>query len=128
MSLEELSISMFEIVGWLVAYLVITEIIFIFLSREDVDYEKDFDYDIHGGLSWFPTKILSLMSSGVIMLIQFFVLFPKSSEQSTMQYSRLIPEFSIIVGIGLFFLANKYVYEKILYKGKQNEPEEEDEE
>lgn len=87
-----------ELIGWIGAGILISEIIFILLIK-NVQSE-----------SWIHTKVIALMLGGVFTLIQSTIVFELGSETlytGNSNYMNLLWEVLIIGGIVLFFWLNK---------------------
>ncbi len=90
-----------ELILWIVASVVVVEIIFILFLKHD-------DY---GELHWVGAKFLAIFIGVIFMLIQGGIVFGFEGEikEAVANYMNLLYEGIIILGIFLFFYLNKQV-------------------
>ena len=98
-----------ELILWLIAGFVISEGIFIFGIKMEFEMAED---------SWVSWKFFSFMLGGLFMSIQFMVIFCVCDpnllwDLSNPHYIWLLYEFLIILGVYVFFKANKIIVDLI---------------
>jgi len=88
-----------EFILWILAWLVVSEILFIIM------YKRDWLYYI----GWVAKKIYSLMLGFCFMLLQLAILCPSYLTEIplVLHYERLLYEVAVIVVIGIYFRLNK---------------------
>jgi len=85
-----------EIWLWIIAGIVVSEIIFIFAYKNDW-----FGINNQSGGCWIGTKVLSLIFGCFFVFVNSLFVFC-----GTTNYINLLWFYSVIVGIGLLFLIN----------------------
>mgnify|MGYP001558973119 CR=1 FL=1 len=102
-----------ELIWWGITFLAISEIIYIFLLKNEPKKKREGE--------WLAVKVISLLLSGFFLLIQGAILFDWNNK--IMIYSRLLWEFGILLlwefGIlimiysrlvmGIFFRMNRWI-------------------
>lgn len=105
---------------WIIAGIVLSEIIFIFWYRhacknEGNEFKGLFTFDSD---DWWIIKILSLLIGGFFTFFQFVITCVSSCGEETFvcpihHYEYLLYEFLVIVVVVLFFMFNKWLIKKI---------------
>lgn len=94
-----------EILLWIVAYVILSEIVFVILLKR-----SNKEYSFLNGIHWCVLKILSFVFVGVFMLIQEGIVFGNGDHfTGTPHYINLFYELLIIAGITLLFLMDKAI-------------------
>lgn len=100
-----------EFIGWLVAFIIISEIFFVLFLKFS---------NMSEGISWFGIKLLSLFLGLIFTLVHAMILKSSTGGESiSPQFSRLIWEALIIGGIIGFFYINKRIYKWITNENKR---------
>lgn len=103
-----------EIILWIAAGLIISEVIFIIWTKK-AKKNADYKMGISNTGDYFGRKILSLFFGGFFTFIQYTIVFiTKDGFNEIGNYERLIYEVLIIGFLVLFFYINKKISDKIL--------------
>ncbi len=104
-----------EFILWLVAWVVISEGIFIFLLIKN-----------HTGSTWVGKKFISFIAGGFFIVIQTGIVFSDGGKVAlfgTAHYIRLVYEAIVLGVVGVLFLINWLISKKI---EKRNEKKDEE--
>jgi len=105
-----------ELILWIVAGLVVMEIIFIIGYRHICKRKEDFFSGnlFHEG-DWIGVKLLSFLIAGAFIKVQAIIVFGATATgfNGVSHYEYLLYELLIIIVIGIFFLINKLIANRI---------------
>lgn len=110
-----------EVILWLIAWFVVSEIIFIIGEIFNFKYGDNIDNKYFAREDWIGWKILSFLIGSLLVFTQFVIVLDYN-QQGYLHYSRLIWELVIIGSIAILFGLNKLIVILVEYIDKnQNE-------
>ena len=112
-----------ELILWILAGIVVSEIIFIFWYKNVCKRKEDLD-DIllFSKEEWFYVKIMSFLIGSLFIFIQYTLVFCgiiNKVEGAIPHYEYLLYELGILLIIGAFFCINKLIANKIESQNKK---------
>ena len=108
-----------ELILWILAGIVVSEIIFILWYKKECKQEEDSD-GIR--MNWMGVKIGSFLIGSFFTFTQYMIIcwdILNEVEGTIVHYEYLLYELAIFLVIGLFFLINKSIANKIESQNKK---------